>query len=173
MAVPTSGQLSMLKMAKEKKYDDYNSTSAITAPISLYDLFLGGNAHGSGEVYDGTNANDPNHPEPDTLTEFVANSNLNMSEWYGYDHDYGLSCSTLYAFSATKGSLAQNCDATKPITIYRNNSNWLSATQLYRNVGGGSCQPALADYYYDINSGSGTPVRYWSGTAFTGNFGCI
>lgn len=173
MAAPTSGELSMLKMAREKKYDDYNSTSAITGPISLYDLFLGGNAHGSGESYDTTNANDPNHPEPDTITEFVADSELAFSEWYGYNHDYGLSCSTLFAFTSTKGTFAQNCDATKTKTRYRNNSDWLSATQLYEDIGGGSCQPAAADYYYDPNSGSGTPVRYWTGTVFSGNQGCI
>ena len=40
MAVPSSGELSMLKMAKEKKYDDYNSGSSINPPISLFDLFL-------------------------------------------------------------------------------------------------------------------------------------
>lgn len=173
MAVPSSGELSMLKMAKEKKYDDYNSGSSINPPISLFDLFLGGNANGSGENYEATNTNGVNYPYPTTLTEFNQNSELSIGEWYGYDHDFGLTCSTLFAFTSVKGINAQTCNTTRTLTRYRNNSVWLNATQLYENIGGGSCQPAPADYYYDPNAPQGTPVRYWNGAAFTGNFGCL
>ena len=33
MAVPTSGSIEMLKLAKERKFSDYNSSSSITSPI--------------------------------------------------------------------------------------------------------------------------------------------
>src|SRR5210317_1616735 len=79
MAVPGSGQLNMLKLAREKVYDDYNSSSAITAPISMYDLVNGGNTNGSGVSYDSTNFGSTSHPDLDTPHSF--------SEWYSYDHD--------------------------------------------------------------------------------------
>jgi len=87
MAVPSSGQLDMLKLAREKVYDDYNSTSGITAPISMYDLVNGGNTNGSGVSYDVTNTNSLAHP--DTVTPHA------FSEWYSYDHD----AATLYQAS--------------------------------------------------------------------------
>jgi hypothetical protein len=89
MAVPGSGQLDMLKLAREKVYDDYNSSSSITAPISMYDLVNGGNTNGSGHSYDTTNQQSASRP--DTVTPHA------MSEWRNYDHD----ASTLYisAFS--------------------------------------------------------------------------
>jgi hypothetical protein len=79
MAVPGSGQLNMLKLAREKVYDDYNSGSGITAPISMYDLVNGGNTNGSGVSYDDTNFGSSSHPDLDTPHAF--------SEWYSYDHD--------------------------------------------------------------------------------------
>jgi len=51
MAVPSSGAVSMLGIAKELKHNNYNSTNSITGLISMYDLMNGGNAGGSGENY--------------------------------------------------------------------------------------------------------------------------
>jgi hypothetical protein len=79
MAVPGSGQLNMLKLAREKVYDDYNSSSAITAPISMYDLVNGGSTNGSGNAYETTNTNSSSFPNTSTPHAF--------SEWYSYDHD--------------------------------------------------------------------------------------
>ena len=80
MAVPSSGQLLMRFLAKEKLYDDYSSVQGITGPISMYDLVYGGNTNGSGHSYDTTNLNSPSFPDNVAPHSF--------SEWYSYDHDY-------------------------------------------------------------------------------------
>jgi hypothetical protein len=54
MAVPTSGALNMLNMAREALYGTWGS-GTITHPISLYDLVNGGQANGSGEDYPAIN----------------------------------------------------------------------------------------------------------------------
>lgn len=171
MAVPGSGELSMLKLAREKKYDNYDSTSTPASPISLADLFLGGNFFGSGENYETTNTNSISYPEPDTQQEFETNGStpLEMSAWYGYDHDYAVSCGTQVAFYLAKNT-SSVCSGTARL-YYGNNSNWLSCTQLYTGVIN-SCTPAAAGYYYNASSGSSTPVRYWNGNSFTANLGC-
>lgn len=92
MAVPSSGQLDMLKLAREKVYDNYNSSSGITTPISMYDLVNGGNTNGSGVSYDITNTASCSRPNTSTPHS--------MSEWYGYDHD----ASTSYSATMTVGS---------------------------------------------------------------------
>ena len=84
MVVPASGELEMGDLAKEKHYDDYNSGSPITGPISMYDLVNGGNTNGSGHSYDTTNQQSASRPDTTVPHRF--------SEWYSYDHD----ASTLY-----------------------------------------------------------------------------
>lgn len=80
MAVPSSGPLNMSKLAKEKLYDDYDSTNSFIGPIFMSDLVTGGSASGSGENYDITNTGSPSYPDNVTPHAF--------SEWRGYDHDY-------------------------------------------------------------------------------------
>lgn len=175
MAVPASGELSMLGLAKEKKYDNYNSTSAITAPISLYDLFVGGNTHGSGESFEATNVLSPNYPRPANESEAIAGTYdpYQMSEWYDYDHDIGDSCSNYTAISLYK-QISQDCSTAKPaVTYYINNSVWASATSLLRDSGSGNCITALAGWYYCAScSQNGTELRYWNGGSFTSTTGC-
>lgn len=94
----------MIKLAREKVYDNYNSGSGITAPISMYDLVNGGNTKGSGVSYDVTNTNSINRP--DTVTPHA------FSEWYSYDHD----AATLYQASwspsgTVSGDAANGTDA--------------------------------------------------------------
>ena len=50
MAVPSSGTLSMLKMAREAKHGDYNGTQSM-GTISMYDMINGGNTNGSTVSY--------------------------------------------------------------------------------------------------------------------------
>ena len=103
MAVPSSGQLNMLKLAREKVYDNYNSSSGITAPISMYDLVNGGNTNSSGVSYDTTNQQSASRP--DTATPHA------MSEWRSYDHDAG----TLYwsTFSPSDTSVVHTFGTTR------------------------------------------------------------
>ena len=46
MAVPTSGQLNLVKLAREAKYADYNGNQTM-GTIAMYDIVNGGNTHGS------------------------------------------------------------------------------------------------------------------------------
>lgn len=158
MAVPSSGAISMSGLAKEKQFDDYTSGSTPYTPISLLDLaetFVN---------FDGTNTNGVSYP--DSAKPHA------MSEWYGYDHDYGLSCSTLNAHTlGYNPSYSLVCSA-RTKAYYTNSSDWAASTQLYQDQGGGSCIPASAGYYYKPIGGGANPVRYWNGSAFTFNGGC-
>lgn len=78
MAVPSSGPISILGLAREKVYDDYNSASTPTGPYALSDLVFGTEAY-SGVLFDETNTNSTSYPN--------AIAPHQMSEWYGYDHD--------------------------------------------------------------------------------------
>jgi len=79
MAVPSSGAISMVGLAKEKVYDDYATASRPTVPYSMYDLVNGGNTNGSGVSFDVTNTQSAQ--SPNTIVPH------GMSEWYSYDHD--------------------------------------------------------------------------------------
>ena len=60
MAVPTSGTLSMQKMAREAKHADYNGSQNM-GTISMYDMMNGGQANGSTVSYPTLNTGcDPN-----------------------------------------------------------------------------------------------------------------
>ena len=54
MAVPSSGTLSMLKIARERKHSDYNGSQSM-GTISMRDLMEGGNAGGSTVSYPAVN----------------------------------------------------------------------------------------------------------------------
>tara|TARA_Y100000385_G_scaffold163496_1_gene169438 strand:+ start:514 stop:2025 length:1512 start_codon:yes stop_codon:yes gene_type:complete len=56
MAVPTSGRLDLIKLAREAKYADYFGTQNM-GTVSLYDIVNGGNAHGSTLSYPPLNRN--------------------------------------------------------------------------------------------------------------------
>jgi hypothetical protein len=79
MAVPSTGDVSMLGLAREKVYDLYTSTSTPTAPYSMYDLVNGGDTNGSGVSFETTNSNSSSRPDSSSPHEF--------SEWYSYNHD--------------------------------------------------------------------------------------
>lgn len=79
MAVPSSGSLNMSGLAKEKLFDDYNSSGTPIGPIFMSDLVTGGNSSGSALSYDTTNTNSISYPDNVTPHRF--------SEWFGYDHD--------------------------------------------------------------------------------------
>ena len=100
MAVPASGnELSLLKIAKEKVHDDYNSSSAVQSAISLKHVTVGGNdgvhMH-SGTSFDVTNAISPSHPDND--------ASYNMSEFYSYDHDFAAPGCNIAYYEGNQGT---------------------------------------------------------------------
>ena len=140
MAVPSSGTLTMLGLAREKEYNNYSSTSTPTGPYSLYDLVRGGNTNGSGVSFAQTNTMSPSYPSNTTPYE--------ISDWYGYDHDY----SSLISFSsgpvATTGALA--CAQGAPsATYYHDGSGTFPAVgdNVYTNSSGTT---ALSNGFYKI-----------------------
>lgn len=71
MAIPTSGQLSMLKMAREAKHGDYNGSQSM-GMISLYDMINGGNTNGSTVSYPTVNTGcTPNPADRGTYNSFT------------------------------------------------------------------------------------------------------
>ena len=75
MAVPSSGILTMLGLAQERKFSTYGSGS-LSSPILMTDLINGGGLNSFPRL----NASSPF--KPNTSTPHA------MSEWYGYDQDY-------------------------------------------------------------------------------------
>lgn len=75
MAVPSSGTLTMLGIARERKYSNYVSTGIIPYPILMTDLINGGGLNNFPLL--NTNC----FPRPNTSTPH------SMNEWYGYDQD--------------------------------------------------------------------------------------
>jgi hypothetical protein len=76
MAVPSSGTLTMLGLARERKYSSYVSTGIIPYPILMTDLINGGGLN----AFLPLNTNSPSKPNTS-----IPHS---MSEWYSYDQDY-------------------------------------------------------------------------------------
>ena len=71
MAVPTSGALNMLNLAREALYGTWGS-GTITGPISLYDMVNGGNTNGSGNSYPTVNTGcTPNPADRGTYNSFT------------------------------------------------------------------------------------------------------
>ena len=71
MAIPASGQLSMLKMAREAKHGDYNGSQSM-GTISLYDMVNGGNTNGSTVSYPTVNTScTPNPADRGTYNSFT------------------------------------------------------------------------------------------------------
>lgn len=100
MAVPASNnELSLLKIAKEKVHDDYNSSSSVQSAISLKHVTIGGNdgVHmQSGTSFDVTNAISPSHPDNDV--------SYGMSEFYSYDHDFAAPGCNIAYYEGSNGT---------------------------------------------------------------------
>ncbi len=102
MGISSSGQISMLGIAREKEYMNCNSTSTPTGPISAADLWNGTkNCGQSGTNWEDTNSGQKytTYPKP-AYAPFFAPSptnenrvapktpvNLSYAQWYNYDQD--------------------------------------------------------------------------------------
>ena len=76
MAVPSSGEIRLSKIAAEKHFDNYNHNQSVVSPISLKDVSTSGNSGGSGVSYDTTNI--ANLSSGNTITV----NHPNSSTWY-------------------------------------------------------------------------------------------
>jgi len=103
MAVPSSGSLSLRRIAAEKVFDNYDITldgfaQATLGTTSLTDVSTSGNSNGSTPSFDATNTNSSSYPNGTTPHS--------MSEFYGYDHNASsISSGTLY-YSSFSGDNA-------------------------------------------------------------------
>lgn len=81
--VPTSGDMSMLKVARERTGSGYESSISIAPPIYLSDLsrLSGGNSSGSGRSYPAINLNNQADQRPD------GQNPLRMEEFKGYQQN--------------------------------------------------------------------------------------
>ena len=180
MTVPSSGQVTIRGLASEKKNGTYDESAAVTGPISLYDLFIGGNAHGSGESWDTTNTLSTDYPKPVTESEFIQGTDMpmGMDEWHSYDHEAGDSCQNYYSISLHLELIyANKCEQTKPaLSLYVDSAYWDTATKLLRDSGSGNCINANSGWYYCPSgcsyAGATKEVRYFNGSTLGTPEGC-
>lgn len=160
MAVPSSGEITIHGLAKEKVYDNYSSTSSVTGPISLYDLTFGLNANGSGVSFDQTNTDSPSYPN---IT--IPHS---ASEWYSYDHDYAATVTVnmtgAYAITTANTSgdtmrLSKGVDGVQTATYSNTNASTYQQISASNTIGYGV--DASGRNYYEVYRNG---ITYQSGT---------
>jgi hypothetical protein len=172
MAVPTYDELqdpglSMLKIARERYYSNYDTTSTPTSPIFMSDIsrLTGGNTSGSGVSYPAINllnvqsANFFRNRRPD------GNDPLKMSEFFGYDQNLQRRV-VRFAYNSSSSSTA--CNTNLQSTYYwHTGSNTLPEDGDYIYTTETGFTPAPAGYYhlYDPSSGisSGTVAEVIGG----------
>lgn len=83
MAVPITGPIEMIKLARERMGAGYTSSYTITAPIYMSDVsrLTGGNSSGSGNSYPAVNLNNIADQRPDGIDP------LAISEFRGYEQN--------------------------------------------------------------------------------------
>ena len=133
--VPGSGVLSMLKLAREALYGDYNGSGTITGSIGLYALVNGGNQN-SGNTYPAVNQDclpNPANRSSLQLTTVVAAMGGGSSTYY-YNSYFGnasnLAVGNQLFTNATLGSFvpgdSQTQDGTTGSTTICDNGQILS-----------------------------------------------
>ena len=114
MAVPSSGTLSLIGLAREKQNDDYTDTTAMAGTnqnpgsISLESCATSGSNHSPQVVMEATNTSSPSYPNGTTPHA--------MSEFYSYDHDYAASTTSYRTDSGFKYNVL--CAASTTTAIY-------------------------------------------------------
>jgi hypothetical protein len=163
MAVPSSGELSLQKLAKEKVHENYNSSSSVDGEIHLADLALGGNEYGSQTYYDETNNNSSLSPN-ETLPHA-------MSEWYSYDHDAagGFNDPGVFTLKYSTSSSAACGASTVAVYVFYYQDWWKSSpitATLPEDIYSSSALTsyASAGWYSD-----GNKRRYWDGNGSWGS----
>ena len=126
MAVPASGILTMLGLARERKVGDYFSSVTLFYPILMTDLINGGGLNS----FPALNVNSPSKPNTSTPHP--------MSEWYRYDQDYAppAECElVILRFTGKFRTGEEACNAEESLFLYTSNpKNWY-AVPLYAEEG--------------------------------------
>ena len=145
MAVPASGEISMIKIRNELGNNNYNG-SVIYSNISLTSMSTGG--HGTINSVNAA-ADRPNGSAPHS-----------MSEFYSYDHDAALVSYTGRAMRASEESALTACGkGALSVTIYHNSieewdadgTTWYTSNTGETEVDDGYYKDALGlyGYYYE------------------------
>ncbi len=156
MAVPSSGTLSLLGLAREKQNDDYTNTTVLVGQqgnspgaISLESCATSGNNHGPQVVMEATNTGSSSYPN-----STVPHA---MSEWYSYDHDAVVLVGfAVYTTSVPKGVFA--CGQTTNGTWYFPDTTPAVNDQVY-TASNGTSPPSAGKYGYAVLGGS-TSFRF-------------
>lgn len=163
MAVPSSGTLSLQKLAKEKVLENYNSSASIDGGIHLSDLAKGGNEAGSQTDYDETNNNSSSKPNESGPHE--------MSEWYGYDHDAAGGFSNPGSFTFKFSTSASSACTASTVTVYVfYYQDWYKASPVTSSspvdIYSSSAMTSYAAAGWYSN---GSYRRYWNGSGSWGS----
>lgn len=123
MAVPSSGEISLRRIAAEKVFDNYNVTldgyaQGVLGTTSLRDVSTSGNTYGSTPSFDLTNIANLNANKPDSAAPYA------MSEFYKYDHAPNLSTSPLSKTHSSSSHTNQIITVNLP-----NSSTWYVSTK--------------------------------------------
>jgi len=145
MAVPSSGTLSLLRLAREKVHDDYAGSGAISGRIPLKFVTIGGQGGSQQETYDSTNTGSASYPTNDQPYQ--------MSEFYGYDHD-AVSSTTSYRTAANQKFIVV-CSYSTSAAIYTVGAIANGSTVYTDN--GRTTLLAAGNYAWHVNSNSATP----------------
>ena len=147
MAVPSSGAITMLGIAQERKYGFYGF-GTISFPITMFDLLNGGGSNG--------------FPALNACPQFSTPS-YSMSGWYGYNQTASCgSCdAVLLRFSPSSPSVA--CNSSKQFTYYAEapcDAPWENGTPIYSDA---QCANPAAPCWYS----NGEQVAQYFGEMWT------
>jgi len=149
MAIPASGALDFLNMARECAYGTWGSGS-ITGAISIRDLVAGGNTYGSGQSYPAINTASSSYPPNTTPVE--------TNSFYSYDKD----AVSLTSFSSSVGTTSSKavCGQSIGSTYYHDGSGTapVAGDNVYSDAAGTT---SLSDGYYKTTALGG--IRIISG----------
>tara|TARA_R110000772_G_scaffold13909_1_gene40637 strand:- start:42 stop:527 length:486 start_codon:yes stop_codon:yes gene_type:complete len=155
MAIPASGPLDFLNMARECAYGTWGSGS-ISGAISIRDLVAGGNSFGSGQSYPAINTSSPSFPPNTTPVE--------TDSFYEYDKDASSLSAINVKYDGSRGASSSSACEQEGFetTIYSSGTlaNFLSQTNLYANSTG--TLNASTGWY-----SNGVSARRWNGSTWS------
>ena len=169
MAVPGSGAITMLGLARERLYGSYGSFTAIPYPITLFDLVNGGGANG--------------FPALNTCGVIP---NYSMASWYSYDQTASCGC--------VIGDCCQFAVGYDPVDPFSACNNWMTGNteihklsvdgavylppwqygyQIYQGDSLDCEEPSNPGYYAMLNDNLGVvQYSFWNGGNWSKAFTC-